>query len=270
MSKQHNVPILPQNDSNFIYGATYSLLRYYYLLSARLRVEGLENAPMTGGAVVVCNHTRGNDYFALGISYPRSFVFMIKAEAFRWHPLIRWLLYSGGAFPVERGIGDMEALRMAVRVVQAGHPLCMFPEGHRSEDGQLQRGHTGAARIALESGAPVVPVVVLNAEAGWDNFPRFWNKPTVLTKIGKPFYLEGNSAGDRRAVSAGHRRIMTALAEMLPEDMRGAWADAVAKQSKPASATAPAAGPAATPAAGPAAVEPPPPVAEETEDQQAV
>lgn len=250
MSTQRNVSIFPQSDANFVYGATYSVLRYYYLFSAKLRVEGAENVPMTGGQIVVSNHTRGNDFFMFGIAYPRSFVFMIKAEAFRWHPFIRWLLLTGGAFPIERGIGDMEAMRMAVRVVQAGNPLAMYPEGHRSEDDTLQRGHTGAARIALESGAPVVPTAVINAKAGWDNFPRFWDKPTILMRIGKPFYLEGNSSRDRRAVLAGHKRIMTEIAALLPPEMRGAWADPSGEasasgraESGPASALAEAAEP---------------------------
>jgi 1-acyl-sn-glycerol-3-phosphate acyltransferase len=226
-------PYYPQRNANWVYWIAVMYLRIYYLFSARVRVEGWENVPRKGGGVVVCNHGPGNDYFPLGISLPRMPHFMAKIEIFQWHPIMNYIMTTGGAIPVDRGVGDVEALRASVDVVKSGELLAMFPEGHRSDDGKLQTAKTGATRIALEANVPVIPVAVINAAAGWDNFPRFWNRPEVLVRIGRPFVLEGKGAQDRAAVVAGTRRIMLAIAELLPYDMRGVWADMPQQTARP-------------------------------------
>lgn len=218
-------PLIPQQGANWIYATASQLLRIYYFIAARVRVEGWENVPKKGGAVVVCNHGPGNDYFPLGISLPRMPHFLAKIEAFQIHPVLGWLLASGGCIAVNRGTGDVEALRTAVQVVREGELVMVFPEGHRSEDGKLQNGKTGATRIALEANVPIIPVGVIGAEAGYRNFPRFWKRPVILVRIGKPFVLEGKGGQDRAAVVAGTRRIMLSIAELLPYEMRGVWAD---------------------------------------------
>lgn len=219
------VPLIPQQGANWIYATASQLLRIYYLFAARVRVEGWENVPKKGGGVVVCNHGPGNDYFPLGISLPRMPNFLAKIEAFQFHPLLGWILANGGSIPVNRGTGDVEALRTAVQFVREGKLVMVFPEGHRSEDGKLQNGKTGATRIALEANAPIIPVGVIGAEAAYRNFPRFWKRPVVLVRIGKPFVLEGKGGQDRAAVVAGTRRIMLSIAELLPYEMRGVWAE---------------------------------------------
>lgn len=216
------MPILPR-ESTFIYKIAYFLIEVYYTFACRLRVEGGENVPKTGACMVVCNHTRGNDYFPLGISVDRQIWYMAKVEAYRIHPVIGWILHKGGSIPVDRGKGDREALRVAVETVHSGKLLGMFPEGHRSPDGTLQKGHTGATRIALETKVLIVPVGVIGAERAWRNFPRFWSRPDLIVRFGKPYYLEGKDASDRGAVLDGTRRIMLSIAELLPEEMRGAW-----------------------------------------------
>ncbi len=215
----------PQRNANWVYWCACQYLRIYYLLAARLRVEGLENVPRKGGAVVVCNHGPGNDYFPVGVSLPRMPRIMAKVEIFNWHPIMRFIMTTGGAIPVDRGAGDVEALRTSIDAVRSGELLLIFPEGHRSEDGKLQTAKTGATRIALDANVPIIPVGVINAEAGWNNFPRFWKRPIVLVRIGKPFVLEGKGGQDRAAVLAGTRRIMMAIAELLPYAMRGVWAE---------------------------------------------
>ena len=222
----------PQRNANWIYWIACMYLRIYYLFAAQVRVEGIENVPRKGGGVVVCNHGPGNDYFPLGISLPRMPRIMAKIEIFQWHPILNYIMTTGGAIPVDRGAGDKEALRTSVEAVRAGELLAMFPEGHRSDDGKLQQAKTGATRIALEANVPVIPVGVINAAAGWDNFPRFWKRPVVLVRIGKPFVLEGKGGQDRAAVVAGTRRIMLSIAELLPYDMRGVWADGEAHTTR--------------------------------------
>jgi 1-acyl-sn-glycerol-3-phosphate acyltransferase len=226
------IPFTPQRGANWVYFLACQYLMIYYLFAARVRVEGIENMPRKGGGIIVCNHGPGNDYFPLGISLPRMPHIMVKVEAYEWHPILAWILKTGQTIPVSRGSGDVEALRTAVRIVREGGIVAMFPEGHRSEDGQLQNGKTGATRIALDGNVPIIPVGVIGAEAGYDNFPRFWKRPVILVRIGKPFVLEGKNGQDRAAVVAGTRLIMLSIAELLPYEMRGIWADSAAPSTR--------------------------------------
>jgi 1-acyl-sn-glycerol-3-phosphate acyltransferase len=130
----------------------------------RLRWNGLEHVPPTGGFVLAANHTSNFDPWPLGIPlFPRRWLrFMAKSELY-WWPL-RYALDAGGAFPVHRGEGDTEAIETAVELVQAGEVVVMFPEGTRRRKGLRKkweaRPHTGAARIAHEAGAPLVPAAI--------------------------------------------------------------------------------------------------------------
>src|ERR687894_1608794 len=127
----------------------------------RLRATGLENLPPEGGFVLAANHISNLDPWPLGLPlFPRRFLrFMAKSELY-WWPL-RYVLDGGGAFPVRRGQNDIEAIQTAVELVRAGHVVAMFPEGTRQRKGLVKkhqpRAHSGAARIAIDAGAPLVP-----------------------------------------------------------------------------------------------------------------
>jgi 1-acyl-sn-glycerol-3-phosphate acyltransferase len=129
----------------------------------RLRVRGLEHLP-EGGFVLAANHTSNFDPWALGIPlWPRRQLrFMAKSELFL--PVLAQILRAGGAFKVRRGEGDVEAVRTAVELVREGEIVVMFPEGTRRVKGlrkrHVARAHTGAARIALGAGAPLVPAAI--------------------------------------------------------------------------------------------------------------
>ena len=137
-------------------------------LAYRLRTTGLENVPPDGGFVLAANHTSNFDPWPLGLPlFPRRWLrFMAKSELY-WWPL-RYLLDAGGTFPVERGAGDVEAIEKAVELVRAGEVVVMFPEGTRQRKGLRKkweaRPHTGAARIAYEAGAPLVPAAIKGAD----------------------------------------------------------------------------------------------------------
>ena len=127
----------------------------------RHRAYGRENLPREGGFVLAANHFSNLDPWPLGIAlWPRRFLrFMAKAELF-WFPLGA-IISAGGAFRVRRGFGDEEAIARAIRLCREGHVVVMFPEGTRRQKGLRKkheaRWHTGAARIALEAGVPLVP-----------------------------------------------------------------------------------------------------------------
>ena len=138
----------------------------------RLRAKGVENLPREGGFVLAANHWSNFDPWPLGIPlFPRRFLrFMAKSELF-WFPL-GWIAKSGGAFPVRRGESDEVAVETAVELCREGNVVVMFPEGTRRRKG-LRKKHearwrTGAARIALEAGVPLVPAGI----AGTDRLAR--------------------------------------------------------------------------------------------------
>jgi|SRR5437763_13535217 len=130
----------------------------------RLRAKGRENLPREGGFVLAANHTSNFDPWPLGLPlFPRRWLrFMAKSELY-WWPLGP-LLNLGGAFPVRRGEGDVEAIAKAVELARAGEIVVMFPEGTRRKKGLRKRfsarPHTGAARIARGAGVPLVPAAV--------------------------------------------------------------------------------------------------------------
>ncbi len=134
----------------------------------RLRARGLENLP-AGGFVLAANHNSNFDPWVLGLPlYPRRFLrFMGKSELF-FTPLKQFIV-ACGAFPVRRGERDLEAIAMAVELCRDGHIVVMFPEGTRRKKGLRKkwqpRAHTGAARIALEAGVPLVPAGIKGTES---------------------------------------------------------------------------------------------------------
>jgi len=133
----------------------------------RLRATGRENVP-DGGCVIAANHWSNIDPWPLGLPlFPRRFLrFMAKKELF-WPPL-GWIVRAGGGFRVDRGRRDQQAIDTAVALCRAGHAVVMFPEGTRRQKGMRKRyearWHTGAARIALEAGVPLVPAGIAGTE----------------------------------------------------------------------------------------------------------
>ena len=127
----------------------------------RYRARGLENLPREGGYVLAAGHVSNLDPWALGLAiWPRRFLrFMAKSELF-WFPLGAIIAACGG-FKVRRGRADLEAIETAVSLARDGHVIAMFPEGTRRKKGlrktRQATAHSGAARIALEAGVPLVP-----------------------------------------------------------------------------------------------------------------
>lgn len=191
----------------------------------RLKVEGRENLPRQGGAVVASNHNYGPDFIFLGISSPRELSFMAKAEAFAWNPILAALLRAGGVFPVNRGKGDTVAIETAVELAKQGNLIAMFPEGTRSKSGALMRGKTGAARIALVADVPVVPAAVMNSAAVLGR--KSWRRPLVTVRFGKPIeWAQHDPEGENGEAAREYTDlVMAEIAAMLPQELRGDYAE---------------------------------------------
>ncbi|MCB0061513.1 MAG: 1-acyl-sn-glycerol-3-phosphate acyltransferase [Caldilineaceae bacterium] len=207
----------PQNASRF-WQFLYILITFLKPLLCRLRVEGHEHVPEWGGCIVASTHTRGPDYVILGYAAPRQIYYMAKAELFRIHPWLSKFLWTVGTFPVERGRSDVAAIQAAETLIRDGHALGMFPEGTRSLSSVLTKGKTGAARIAMQTGAPVVPAAVINAEA---LFTQLGRRPEIIVRFGPPLQLT-ETAGNARENTD---RIMLAIAQLLPPEKRGYYRD---------------------------------------------
>jgi 1-acyl-sn-glycerol-3-phosphate acyltransferase len=188
---------------------------------------------MTSGAVIACNHSYGPDYALLAFACPRDVCFMAKAEVFTWNPIISAILRAGGVFPVKRGKGDTVAIDTAVQLAEEGNLIAMFPEGTRSKDGQLMRGKTGAARIALAAGVPIVPAVVINSAAVFKR--KGWQRPVVTVRFAKPVSWQANPTqngeDDPEIARAYIDSVMGEIARMLPQELRGEYADSTGDET---------------------------------------
>jgi 1-acyl-sn-glycerol-3-phosphate acyltransferase len=131
----------------------------------RIHVEGKEHVPRRGAAILAANHRSFLDSIFLPLVVPRRVTFVAKAEYFD-DPKTAWFFRGVGQIPIRREGGDASerALASAMDVLQAGGVFGIYPEGTRTRDGYMHRGHTGVARLALRSGAPIIPVGLIGTD----------------------------------------------------------------------------------------------------------
>ncbi len=152
-----------------VYWLVRALLQPFFHLYFRLSRIGREHLPESGGVIICANHRSFLDPFVIGTIARRPMYYVAKQEMFE-HRLVAWLLSSLGAFPVNRGGSDQDMLATAKAILERGDAVLIFPEGTRIRPGTLGRPKRGVGRLALETGAPVVPVAVIGSEAvrkGW-------------------------------------------------------------------------------------------------------
>lgn len=128
-----------------------------------VKLEGKENIPKGTNCIFASNHRTNADPPLISCGLKGKHSFMAKEELFK-NKFFGWLIKNLGAFPVSRGKGDTAVLDTAVERLENGSNLMIFPEGTRSKDGKVHRGHSGAAVIAARSGKPVVPVGIVFGE----------------------------------------------------------------------------------------------------------
>ena len=189
-------------------------------------VEGTENVPMTGGLVVCANHFATLDPPMVPAFLPRPDSWsMAKSEYFRkgW---MRWLFSAYGSFPVVRHTADRVALRRAFDLLRAGEVLVIYPEGTRVESGTLSKPEPGAGFIAQKSGCPVLPVALTGTRECMPKGSMWPRRVPVHIKFGKPFVVpQKRAGGERISHEEAADAIMVAIAELLPADKRGLYAD---------------------------------------------
>jgi 1-acyl-sn-glycerol-3-phosphate acyltransferase len=173
-----------------VYEAVRVVTVLHALISYRTRGFGSENVP-NGPVILAPNHASFMDHFFSGAFIRRRVQFMGKSSLFGSGPL-SWIYSHGGVFPVRRGQQDEEAFISAFRILERGGAVVMYCEGGRSRNGQLaDKARPGIGRLALESGAPVVPTAILGSHQ-----VRNWRKlqfPKVTVQFGTPFRFEAVS-----------------------------------------------------------------------------
>lgn len=182
-------------------GWTYPLVRILIslptLLLYRTTAIGVKNVPKTGPLILAPNHFSQMDHFFTGLYLRRQVRFMAKSQLFG-PPVLTYIYSHGGVFPIRRGHRDEEAFVTANTILEQDGMLLIYAEGGRSRSGELGEPKRGIGRIALESGAPVVPVAIHGSASvrGWKRF-RF---PKVTVEFGEPvsFPVEPEASRERQ------------------------------------------------------------------------
>jgi 1-acyl-sn-glycerol-3-phosphate acyltransferase len=152
-----------------LYWFARAILQPCFHVYFRLRRSGMEHVPRSGPVIFAANHRSFLDPFVIGTLTRRPVYYVAKKELFR-HPVGAWLLSRLGAFPIDRGAGDHRAMDTARLILERGDCVVIFPEGTRTRPGPLGIPPRGVGRLALQTGAPVVPIAVHGTESarrGW-------------------------------------------------------------------------------------------------------
>jgi cytidylate kinase len=225
-----------------------AVLRLIVRAIVRLRVEGdLAAIPREGALIVAANHASSADPVLIGAflnsAINRPINWLGKRELLEWG-LTGWAFRRAGIHPVDREAADLESFRTAMRILDAGQILAVFPEGTRSRNGALQRVREGVGMLALRSGALVLPVAVVDSDLMWPRghlLPRFGKRVTV--RYGTAFSVTDSLTGrgepikGREATQAATRLVMERIAALLPPRQRGVYATGSTKGASQSAAT---------------------------------
>jgi len=199
---------------------------------SRISIEGAVDAiPREGPLIIAANHASNMDAPVIGAwlipRLGRRIHWLGKRELFAW-PIVGWVAANGGVHPVDRDRADVEAFRLASRILSEGHILFVFPEGTRSPDGALQEARDGLALLALRSGAPIVPIGIGGSNRVWPKGQRLPHPGGhVVVRVGSAFRpLDELPAGTDRRAAKGlvTAMIMERIAALLPVRQRGVYA----------------------------------------------
>jgi 1-acyl-sn-glycerol-3-phosphate acyltransferase len=230
----------------------YYLLKYVVLgpwlrLLFRPRIEGLDNVPETGGAVVAGNHLSFSDHFLMPAILGRRITFLAKAEYFTG-PGVKGRLTAAffrsiGQIPVDRANqqAGRPALSEGVAVLRAGGLLGVYPEGTRSHDGRLYKGRVGVAVMALRAGVPVIPCAMIGTFEAQPPGQRLPHVRPVVIRFGKPldFSRYAGMENEKTALRAVTDEIMYAILALSEQEYVDTYASvAKAEQETDASARA--------------------------------
>lgn len=210
----------------------------------RPHVEGAENVPATGPAILASNHLSYADWLFMPLTLPRRVTFVAKAEYFTTPGVKGWFqrkFFSGsGQVPIDRSSGDAAAgaLVAAEKILGEGELFGIYPEGTRSHDGRLYRGKTGVARLALETGVPVIPVAVLGTDVVAPPGKKFGTFIRPGVRFGKPldFSRYEGLENDRYVLRAITDEIMYEIMQLSGQEYVDTYATRAKEQAQKSAA----------------------------------
>jgi len=203
---------------NIVYRITKVIARLVLRVFCRIEVSGVEKVPLEGPIIIASNHLSWLDPPAIGVVLPRPIAYIARADLFQ-KPFLRWLLPRLYVIPVERGSGDLAAVKAAIRSLRSGMAFGIFPEGTRSRSGKMQPFKSGAAAIALRTGAQVVPLAVIGSDKIWPpgGKPRLGGRLRLV--IGDPVDLSAYRGKlDKEHLEAATKEVEKAVAALLPRE----------------------------------------------------
>lgn len=216
----------------------YVLLGPLMWLLGRPKLEGAENIPTDGPAILASNHQAVLDSFFLPLRCPRRITFLAKSEYFTGTGLKgrfqKWFFSAVGQVPIDRtgASAAKDALDAGLRVLSQGKLLGIYPEGTRSPDGRLYKGKTGMARLALESGVKVIPVAMIGTANVNPIGSRMWKPAKVTIRIGEPidFSRFEGMGGNRFVERAVTDEVMYKLMRLSEQEYVDIYAATVKNQ----------------------------------------
>ena len=206
----------------------------------RPKVKGLRNVPATGPLIIASNHLSFSDSIFMPLVVPRKVTFLAKSEYFTSpgpKGLLKKLTFIAlGQVPVDRSGGRRSeaAIITGLQVLSEGKCLGIYPEGTRSPDGRLYKGRTGIARLAIESGAPIIPVAMFNTEKIQPTGQVIPNIQRVGMTFGEPMYFDGDST-DLAYLRVVTDKIMNRIQELSGQEYVDEYAVKVKKAGKKSS-----------------------------------
>uniref|UniRef100_UPI00404AEE33 lysophospholipid acyltransferase family protein n=1 Tax=Candidatus Planktophila sp. TaxID=2175601 RepID=UPI00404AEE33 len=223
--------------NNLPYGILRAFLTPFLMILFRPKVKGLRNVPGSGPVIIASNHLSFSDSIFMPLVVPRKVTFLAKSEYFTSpgpKGFFKKLTFIAlGQVPVDRSGGRRSeaALIAGLKVLADGKCLGIYPEGTRSPDGRLYKGRSGIARLAIDSGAPIIPVAMFNTE-------KIQPTGTLMPKVmrvemifGEPMYFEGDSA-DLLYLREVTDKIMSAIQEISGQEYVDAYATKAKKGSE--------------------------------------
>jgi 1-acyl-sn-glycerol-3-phosphate acyltransferase len=226
--------------NNLPYGTLRAFLTPFLMILFRPKVKGLRNVPASGPLIIASNHLSFSDSIFMPLVVPRKVTFLAKSEYFTSpgpKGLLKKLTFIAlGQVPVDRSGGRRSeaALITGLQVLSEGKCLGIYPEGTRSPDGRLYKGRTGIARLAIESGAPVIPVAMFNTEKIQPTGQVIPNIQRVGMTFGEPMYFDGDSS-DLAYLRVVTDQIMNRIQELSGQEYVEEYAVKAKKKGKTSS-----------------------------------
>lgn len=208
---------------NLPYGTLRAFLTPFLMVAFRPKVKGLRNVPASGPLILASNHLSFSDSIFMPLVVSRKVTFLAKSEYFTSPGLkgfIKKLTFIAlGQVPIDRSGGKRSeaALLTGLRLLKENHCLGIYPEGTRSPDGRLYKGRTGIARMAIESGAPVVPVAMYNTAEIQPTGQIVPKVRRVEMVFGEPMYFTGDST-DLDVLREATNKLMEKIAELSGQE----------------------------------------------------